>query len=44
MSHLRLNQYRKIDVLERGASVVMWGLFSKKINKTFKCKNCGHTW
>ncbi|RHC45949.1 hypothetical protein DW839_31840 [Enterocloster bolteae] len=34
----------KIGGLERGASIVMWGLFSKKINKTFKCKNCGHTW
>ncbi len=35
---------RKIDGLERGTSVLMLGLFSKKINKTFKCKNCGHTW
>lgn len=34
----------KIGGLERGASVGMWGLFSKKINKTFKCKNCGYTW
>lgn len=34
----------KIGGLERGASVAMWGLFSKKINKTFKCKNCGYTW
>lgn len=35
---------KKIGALERGTSVVMWGLFSKKINKSFKCKNCGHTW
>lgn len=35
---------RKIDGIERGASIVMFGIFSKKINKTFKCKNCGHTW
>lgn len=34
----------KISGLERGTSVAMWGLFSKKINKTFKCNNCGHTW
>lgn len=34
----------KIDALERVGSVAMFGLFSKKINKTFKCKNCGHTW
>ena len=34
----------KIGGLERGASVVMWGLFSKKINKSFKCKSCGYTW
>ena len=34
----------KIDALERVASVTMFGLFSKKINKTFKCNNCGHTW
>lgn len=34
----------KIDALERVGSVAVFGLFSKKINKTFKCKNCGHTW
>ena len=35
---------RKIDGVERGASIVIFGLFSKKINKTFKCSNCGYTW
>ena len=35
---------RKIGTLERGASVGMFGLFSKKINKTFKCNNCDYTW
>lgn len=35
---------RKIDGVERGASIAMFGLFSKKINKTFKCNNCGYTW
>lgn len=34
----------KIGGLERAASVGFWGLFSNKINKTYKCKNCGHTW
>lgn len=35
---------QKIGGLERGVSVAAWGLFSKKINKSFKCKNCGYTW
>ena len=35
---------QKIGTLERGTSVVMIGLFSKKINKSFKCGNCGYTW
>lgn len=36
----------RISGLERGASIFAWGLFSKKINKTFKCNNpnCGYTW
>lgn len=29
---------------ERAVSVGFFGIFSKKINKTFKCDNCGHTW
>lgn len=35
---------RKIGTGERVASVVGFGIFSKKINKTWKCNNCGHTW
>ncbi len=35
---------RKMGSVERGASILTWGIFSKKINKTFKCNNCGHTW
>ena len=27
-----------------GASIAAFGIFSKKINKTFKCSNCGYTW
>ncbi len=34
----------KISGLERGASVMTLGLFSKKINKSYKCGNCKHTW
>ena len=32
---------KKIGSVERAASVGLFGLFSKKINKTFECKNCG---
>ena len=35
---------RKMGGIERGASIYAFGIFSKKINKTFKCKNCGYTW
>ena len=35
---------RKMGTVERGASIVTFGVFSKKINKTFKCNNCGMTW
>ena len=35
---------RKMGGVERGASIYAFGLFSKKINKTFKCQNCGYTW
>ena len=35
---------RKMGGVERGVSSYAFGLFSKKINKTFKCQNCGYTW
>ena len=35
---------KKIGSIERGASIAAFGIFSKKINKTFKCNNCGYTW
>lgn len=35
---------RRIPCGERVASVGFFGIFSKKINKTFKCGNCGYTW
>jgi DNA-directed RNA polymerase subunit M/transcription elongation factor TFIIS len=34
----------KIGTFGRMASVGFWGLASNKINKSFKCKNCGYTW
>jgi len=34
----------KVGTGERVVSVGLLGLFSGKINKTFKCKNCGYTW
>ncbi|MCI8299906.1 MAG: hypothetical protein HFI69_06085 [Lachnospiraceae bacterium] len=37
-------QIRKIDVVERAGSIAFLGIFSGKINKSFKCKNCGYTW
>lgn len=35
---------KKIGTGERVASVVGLGILSKKINKTWKCCNCGYTW
>ena len=35
---------RKIESGERVVSIIGFGIFSKKINKTWKCNNCGHTW
>ena len=35
---------KKIGTGERVASVVGLGLLSKKINKTWKCCDCGYTW
>lgn len=33
-----------ISGIERGASIMGLGIFSKKINKSYKCKHCGYTW
>ena len=35
---------QNIQTGERVASVAMFRLFSKKMNKSFKCNNCGYTW
>lgn len=29
---------------ERMGSIMIFGIMSKKINKTWKCNNCGYTW
>lgn len=34
---------KKISGVERVASIATLGIFSKKINKSFKCNNCGGT-
>ena len=34
---------RKMGGVEHGASIAAFGIFSKKINKTFKCGNCDYT-
>lgn len=35
---------QRISGIERGASIMGLGIFSKKINKSYKCKHCGYTW
>lgn len=34
----------KISSMSRMGSVATLGLFSNKLNKTYKCKNCGYMW
>lgn len=34
---------KSISTLNRGVSIAVLGIFSKKINKSFECKNCGYT-
>lgn len=35
---------QRISGIERGASIMGLGIFSKKINKSYKCNHCGYTW
>lgn len=42
--HCKSTNIKPISGLNRGASIAIWGIFSKKINKSFECKNCGYTW
>ncbi len=41
--HCNSTKISKIGTGERIGSIAMLGVFSKKINKSFKCKNCGYT-
>ncbi len=34
----------RISNAKRISSISLFGLFSNKINKSFKCNNCGYTW
>lgn len=42
--HCKSTNIKPISTLNRGASIAMWGIFSKKINKSFECLNCKYTW
>ena len=42
--HCNSTNISKIGTAERVGSIAMLGIFSKKINKSFKCKSCGYTW
>lgn len=42
--HCKSTKISKIGTGERVGSIAMWGIFSKKINKSFKCGSCGYTW
>lgn len=42
--HCKSTNIKSISVLDRGASIAMLGVFSKKINKSFECLNCKYTW
>lgn len=42
--HCKSTNIKPISALNRGASIAMWGVFSKKINKSFECLNCKYTW
>ena len=42
--HCKSTNIKPISALNRGVSVAMWGIFSKKINKSFECEQCGYTW
>lgn len=35
---------QRIGTMERGVSIAFLGLFSGKIAKTMKCKDCGYMW
>lgn len=34
----------KVSAMSKAGSVIMWGLFSQKVKKTWHCGNCGYEW
>lgn len=42
--HCKSTNIKPISALNRGASIAMLGIFSKKINKSFECLDCKYTW
>lgn len=42
--HCKSTNIKPISTGERVGSVAVWGLFSKKINKSYKCNDCKYTW
>lgn len=42
--HCKSTNIKSISGFNRGASIAMWGIFSKKINKSFECLDCKYTW
>lgn len=35
---------KKITGTSKATSVVLWGIFSQKVKKTYHCNNCGYEW
>ena len=42
--HCHSTNIKSISGVNRGTSIAMWGIFSKKINKSFECLDCKYTW
>lgn len=42
--HCQSTNIKPISGLNRAGSIAMWGIFSKKINKSFECLDCKYTW
>lgn len=42
--HCHSTNIKSISGLNRAGSIALWGIFSKKINKSFECLDCKYTW
>lgn len=42
--HCSSTNIKSLSGLDRGTSIAMLGIFSKKINKSFECCSCKYTW